>query len=104
MTPGRSRVAKFIFDNSLLLLAGTAAAVSWANLHPASYDNVAHPLHFAVNDVGMVFFVALAVPDRRVHSLAASCLSPSPGVGAFRLSRHARTPQASIMTPAASHA
>ena len=63
MTHTRSRVARFIFDNSLLLLIGTAAAVSWANLHLASYDNVAHPLHFAVNDVGMVFFFALAAKE-----------------------------------------
>lgn len=63
MTHTRSRVARFIFDNSLLLLVGTAAAVSWANLHLASYDNVAHSLHFAVNDVGMVFFFALAAKE-----------------------------------------
>ena len=63
MTHTRSTVAKFIFDNSLLLLAGTAAAVVWANIDLASYDKVAHPLHFAVNDVGMVFFFALAAKE-----------------------------------------
>ena len=63
MTHTRSTVARFIFDNSLLLLVGTAAAVIWANLHLASYDSVAHLLHFAVNDVGMVFFFALAVKE-----------------------------------------
>jgi NhaA family Na+:H+ antiporter len=56
-------VAKFVFDNSLLLLVGTAAAVVWANLDLASYEHVAHPLHFAVNDVGMVFFFALAAKE-----------------------------------------
>jgi Na+:H+ antiporter, NhaA family len=63
MTHTRSRVARFIFDNSLLLLVGTAAAVMWANLDQASYEHVAHPLHFAVNDVGMVFFFALAAKE-----------------------------------------
>jgi Na+:H+ antiporter, NhaA family len=58
-----SKVASFIFDNSLLLLAGTAAAVIWANLDIGSYDAVAHPLHFWVNDVGMVFFFALAAKE-----------------------------------------
>ena len=63
MTHTRSTVAKFIFDNSLLLLVGTAAAVVWANLDLASYERVAHPLHFAVNDIGMVFFFALAAKE-----------------------------------------
>ena len=55
--------ARFVFDNSLLLLAGTVAAVVWANVDFASYDVVAHPLHFWVNDVGMVFFFALAAKE-----------------------------------------
>ena len=63
MTHARSKVASFIFDNSLLLLAGTAAAVVWANVDGVSYDAVAHPLHFWVNDVGMVFFFALAAKE-----------------------------------------
>src|ERR671914_1542873 len=63
MTQGWSRIASFIFDNSLLLLGGTIAAVVWANLDLASYDGVAHPLHFWVNDVGMVFFFALAAKE-----------------------------------------
>src|ERR671925_510363 len=50
-------------DNSLLLLAGTAAAVTWANLDVHSYDRIAHPLHFVVNDIGMVFFFALAAKE-----------------------------------------
>jgi NhaA family Na+:H+ antiporter len=39
------------------------AAVVWANVDVASYDVVAHPLHFWVNDVGMVFFFALAAKE-----------------------------------------
>ena len=63
MAQTRSRLARFIFDNSLLLLAGTIAAVAWANVDLASYDRAAHPLHFWVNDVGMVFFFALAAKE-----------------------------------------
>jgi NhaA family Na+:H+ antiporter len=63
MTQPRSRALAFVFDNSLLLLAGTAAAVLWANLDIDSYDAVAHPLHFWVNDIGMVFFFALAAKE-----------------------------------------
>ena len=63
MTLARSKAIALIVDNSLLLVAGTAAAVLWANLDFATYDAVAHPLHFWVNDVGMVFFFALAAKE-----------------------------------------
>lgn len=59
----RSGVVRFVLDNSLLLLAGTGAAVLWANLDVGGYDRVAHPLHFVVNDIGMVFFFALAAKE-----------------------------------------
>jgi Na+:H+ antiporter, NhaA family len=63
MIQTRSKVANFILDNSLLLLAGTAVAVVWANVDLRGYDAVVHPLHFWVNDVGMVFFFALAAKE-----------------------------------------
>jgi NhaA family Na+:H+ antiporter len=63
MTDVRSRAVRFIFDNSLLLLAGTVTAVVWANIDFSTYDALAHPLHFWVNDVGMVFFFALAAKE-----------------------------------------
>ena len=63
-------------DNSGLLVTGTALALVWANLAPDGYDRFAHALHFAVNDVAMVFFFALAtkevveatVPGGALHS------------------------------------
>jgi NhaA family Na+:H+ antiporter len=58
-----TRIACFVLDNSLLLLAGTAAAVVWANIDFDGYDAIAHPLHFVVNDIGMVFFFALAAKE-----------------------------------------
>lgn len=53
----------FVIDNSVLLIAGTVTALVWANTSLASYEHVSHALHFAVNDVGMVFFFALAAKE-----------------------------------------
>jgi NhaA family Na+:H+ antiporter len=63
MSHGATRLARLVLENSLLLVAGTVAAVVWANLDLSSYDAVAHPLHFWVNDVGMVLFFALAAKE-----------------------------------------
>jgi NhaA family Na+:H+ antiporter len=59
----RRGVWRFIIDNSLLLVVGTVAALLWANLDHESYERVAHALHFPVNDIGMVFFFALATKE-----------------------------------------
>ena len=50
-------------DNSGLLIAGTIAALVWANIDQASYERFSHALHFVVNDVAMVFFFALATKE-----------------------------------------
>ena len=63
MNPTWSRVVRFVLDNSLLLLIGTVVALVWSNVDAASYDTIAHPLHFWVNDVGMVFFFAFAAKE-----------------------------------------
>ena len=63
MTRTSPRLVQAILDNSLLLVFGTLVAVVWANLDLTSYEQVAHPLHFWVNDVGMVFFFALAAKE-----------------------------------------
>jgi NhaA family Na+:H+ antiporter len=56
-------VLQFILDNSLLLIAGTVIALVWANLNYAEYEHFAHSVHFLVNDIGMVFFFALATKE-----------------------------------------
>jgi Na+:H+ antiporter, NhaA family len=61
--PTWGRAVQFVFDNSLLLLVGTILAVTWANLDTSGYERATHPLHFWVNDVGMVFFFALAAKE-----------------------------------------
>ena len=83
MAHTRSKLASFVFDNSLLLLAGTIVAVTWANLDVVSYERVAHSLRFGVNEVGMVFFFALAAKEVFEATL--------PG-GALASPRHALAP------------
>jgi NhaA family Na+:H+ antiporter len=61
---GRSWLWAFVVDNSILLVLGTVAALVWANADLHSYEAVVHGrLHFLVNDVGMVFFFALAAKE-----------------------------------------
>jgi NhaA family Na+:H+ antiporter len=86
--PSPRTAARFILDNSLLLLAGTVAAVLWANVDVGSYDHFTHPLHFIVNDVGMVFFFALAAKEVFEATL--------PG-GALASPRHAFSPLAAAV-------
>jgi Na+:H+ antiporter, NhaA family len=57
------RAWHFLVDNSILLVAGTAAALVWANVAHVQYELVAHLLHFVVNGVGMAFFFALAAKE-----------------------------------------
>jgi NhaA family Na+:H+ antiporter len=59
----------------VLLVAGTLAALTWANLDAPGYDSIAHPLHFWVNDVGMVFFFALAAKEVFEATLPGGALS-----------------------------
>ena len=63
MTRTRGWLVRTILDHSLLLPAGAALALIWANTFAASYTRFAHRLEFAVNDVGMVFFFALAAKE-----------------------------------------
>lgn len=50
-------------DNSGLLIVGTLLALGWANLSPHTYQPLAAWLHFAVNDIAMAFFFALAAKE-----------------------------------------
>ena len=65
-SPPRSRsrhAIRTFFDNSGLLMLGTAIALVWANLDRDSYFDTAHHLHFLVNDIAMAFFFALAAKE-----------------------------------------
>jgi len=62
--PKRPGLWAFVVDNSLLLVAGTAIALVWANVAHDSYEHfVRGSIHFVVNDIGMVFFFALATKE-----------------------------------------
>ena len=57
------RIAAFIVSNSVLLPIGAIIALVWANRAPGSYETFARSAHFAVNDVGMTLFFALAAKE-----------------------------------------
>jgi NhaA family Na+:H+ antiporter len=52
-----------IKEKQLGLLIGAAGGLVWANVAHDSYEGFAHALHFVVNDIGMVFFFALAAKE-----------------------------------------
>jgi Na+:H+ antiporter, NhaA family len=56
-------ILQFILDNSLLLVLGAVTALIWANVDLDHYTHLTHEVHFLVNDVGMVFFFALATKE-----------------------------------------
>ena len=62
-TPTKVHPFKTFLNNSGLLIVGTLTALVWANFEHDSYVEFAHALHFAVNDIGMAFFFALAAKE-----------------------------------------
>jgi NhaA family Na+:H+ antiporter len=50
-------------------------ALVWANLDHDSYEAITHTIHFAVNDIGMVFFFALATKEIVEATLPGGALS-----------------------------
>jgi NhaA family Na+:H+ antiporter len=70
-----SRLFHLVIDNSLLLVAGAVTALVWANVDLESYNHTAHAMHFAVNDIGMVFFFALAMKEVVEATLPGAALS-----------------------------
>ncbi|MGH9161754.1 MAG: Na+/H+ antiporter NhaA [Vicinamibacteraceae bacterium] len=70
-----SRIFTFIIDNSLLLIAGTVLALIWANVDHHTYESLAQAVEFWVNDVGMVFFFALAAKEVFESTLRGGALS-----------------------------
>lgn len=75
MTARPGGVVRFVIDHSLLLVAGTLTALAWANLDHDSYERWTGGLHFAVNDIGMAFFFALAAKEIIEATLPGGALS-----------------------------
>lgn len=63
MPPARPGRWAFVVDHSLLLVAGAVIGLAWANTSPGTYARAASALRFPVNDIGMVFFFALAAKE-----------------------------------------
>ena len=62
MSKGR-RASAYIIEHSLVLAIGALIALVWANMAHGSYEALARVLRFPVNDIGMVFFFALATKE-----------------------------------------
>jgi NhaA family Na+:H+ antiporter len=60
---GPQRTLNFFVEHSLVLPLGAAIALVWANVAYAGYARIAQALEFPINDVGMVFFFALATKE-----------------------------------------
>jgi len=59
----KEMIRKMLFEFSGFMLAGTGAALLWANIYPHSYEEFYHATHFLVNDVAMALFFALAAKE-----------------------------------------
>ena len=59
----RREFFSFAVEHALVLPVGAIVALVWANTAPSRYYALAHRLEFVVNDVGMVFFFALATKE-----------------------------------------
>jgi NhaA family Na+:H+ antiporter len=60
----RRALVEYVIEHSLVLAIGSAIALVWANTPDAErYSRIAARLAFLVNDVGMVFFFALAAKE-----------------------------------------
>jgi NhaA family Na+:H+ antiporter len=70
------RISGFVLDYLLALPLGCAAALIWANTLPESYYRFSHATAFAVNDVGMVFFLALITKEVAEATIPGGALHP----------------------------
>jgi Na+:H+ antiporter, NhaA family len=57
------RLWEFALEHLLILPAGAAIALVWANVLPESYYRFSYAIAFAVNDVAMAFFFALMTKE-----------------------------------------
>jgi NhaA family Na+:H+ antiporter len=63
MSSVSAALSRVFFGKSQLLIGGTVAALVWANISPHTYEPFEHALHFWINDIGMVFFFAIAAKE-----------------------------------------
>jgi len=70
------RVSGLVLDYLIALPMGCVVALVWANTLPDSYFRFAHAAMFLVNDVGMVFFIALITKEVAEATLPGGALHP----------------------------
>jgi NhaA family Na+:H+ antiporter len=83
------QATRTFLDNSGLLVLGGVIALVWANISRDTYVRMAQTLHFSVNEIGMVFFFALATkevveataPGGALHSPRRAALPLAAAVG-----------------------
>src|SRR5688572_6261882 len=71
------------------MVSGAVLALVWANFDLAGYERFTHPLHFAVNDIAMVFFfgratkeiIVATAPGGALHSLRRAAVPVVAAVG-----------------------
>lgn len=84
-----SRVSRLLSDSLYALPVGCVAALLWANTLPESYFRFAQPLAFAVNEIGLAFFLGLimkevveaTLPDGPLHTWRRAALPLAAAVG-----------------------
>lgn len=81
MSSPSAGISRLFFGKSQLLIGGTLAALVWSNLAPHTYQPFEHALHFWINDIGMVFFFAIAAKEVFEATLPGGPLSSTKTAG-----------------------
>jgi NhaA family Na+:H+ antiporter len=68
------RIPWFILTSLFVLPFGCVVALVWANVDPTSYFQTAHALKFAVNDIGIAFFLGIMTTHVVEETLAGGVL------------------------------
>jgi Na+:H+ antiporter, NhaA family len=63
VVPAARGVFEYATEHSLMLPFGAILALTWVNVAAESYIRLTHVLEFPINDIGMVFFFALATKE-----------------------------------------
>jgi NhaA family Na+:H+ antiporter len=72
----RVKLSLFVLDSLWVLPLGCVVGFAWSNLAGESYFRFAHPLTFAVNNVGIVLFFALVAKEVVEAALPGGALHP----------------------------
>lgn len=71
-----THLSLFIIQSLWVLPIGCVIGFTWANLGPETYFQFAHPLSFAVNDIGIALFFAIVTKEVVEAALPGGALHP----------------------------